>query len=338
VVDTDREELSDRRVIDWPSLVAPGALVVLNDTKVVKARLIGTKAATSGRAELLLVQRCETETDRKGAETRASVERWTAIGKGLRELRGQELLFGEGELSCIVEGPSEAQGLFFVRLTARSSTVGQAIDAHGRVPIPPYIRRSDDAADVDRYQTVYARSPGAIAAPTAGLHLTTSILDELRAKGARIAHLTLHVGLGTFQPVSAEDLDHHSMHAEWMQITDALVEEVAATRARRAPVVAVGTTVVRALEAARDVERPGFVRPYQGETRLLIQPGYSFGVVDALLTNFHLPRSTLLALVAGFAGRERILRAYEEAVRRGYRFYSYGDAMWLPRSAGGNRS
>jgi S-adenosylmethionine:tRNA ribosyltransferase-isomerase len=335
VVDTDCDELADRRIVDWPSLVAPGSLVVLNDTKVVKARLIGSKSATSGRAELLLVQRCEPDPD---FTEPASVERWRAIGKGLRELRGQELVFGHGDLSCVVEGPSDVDGIYVVRLHARHGTVSDAIDAHGRVPIPPYIRRSDDDADVDRYQTVYARSPGAIAAPTAGLHLTTSILDELRAKGARIAHLTLHVGLGTFQPVSAEDLDHHSMHAEQMQITQALVDEVAAARARRAPVVAVGTTVVRALEAARDVERPGFVRPYQGETRLLIQPGYSFGVVDALLTNFHLPRSTLLVLVAGFAGRERILRAYEEAVRRGYRFFSYGDAMWLPRSASGHRS
>jgi S-adenosylmethionine:tRNA ribosyltransferase-isomerase len=340
VVDPDRDQLTDRRIVDWPSLVPPGALVVLNDTKVVKARLIGRKAATSGRAELLLVQRCDAEppSSTGPSEQALSVERWRAIGKGLRELKGQELLFGDGELRAMVEGPSDVEGLFFVQLTAVRATVAEAIDAHGRVPIPPYIRRPDDGADVDRYQTVYARRPGAIAAPTAGLHLTTEMIDELRARGARIAHLTLHVGLGTFQPVAADDLDHHPMHAEWMQIAPPLVEEVAAARARGAPVVAVGTTVVRALEAARSTERPGLIKPYEGETRLLIQPGYAFGVVDAMLTNFHLPRSTLLALVAAFAGRERVLGAYEEAIRRGYRFYSYGDAMWLPPSASGHRS
>jgi S-adenosylmethionine:tRNA ribosyltransferase-isomerase len=337
VVDADTGDLADRRVADWPKLVPAGALVVLNDTKVVKARLIGRKATTSGRAELLLVQRCEPQ-PASGGDSGALVERWRAIGKGLRELRGQELVFGDGDLVAIVEGPSEVDGLFSVRLTARRGSVTQAIDAHGRVPIPPYIRRPDDTDDANRYQTVYARRPGAIAAPTAGLHLTSAMLEELRAKGARVAHLTLHVGLGTFQPVSTDDLDHHPMHAEWMQVTPALVEEVAAARARGAPVVAVGTTVVRALEAARNVERPGFVTPFEGETRLLIQPGYSFGVVDALLTNFHLPRSTLLALVAAFAGREVVLRAYREAVVRGYRFYSYGDAMWVAPRSGRERS
>jgi S-adenosylmethionine:tRNA ribosyltransferase-isomerase len=334
VVDAGSDELLDRKIADWPSLVPDGALVVLNDTKVLKARLIGRKVATSGRAELLLVQRCEPAVESEGAR---EGERWRAIGKGLRDLRGQTLEFGEGELHAVVEGPSDVEGLFFVRLTAARGTASQAIEAHGRVPIPPYIRRPDDSADAERYQTVYARHPGAIAAPTAGLHLTTTMLDELRKKDVRIAQVTLHVGLGTFQPVNAEDLDHHPMHAEWMQVTTALADEVAAARARGAPVVAVGTTVVRALEAARDVERPGSVRPYEGETRLLIQPGYSFGVVDALLTNFHLPRSTLLALVAAFAGRERVLGAYGEAVTRGYRFYSYGDAMWIPRRAPGAR-
>jgi S-adenosylmethionine:tRNA ribosyltransferase-isomerase len=322
VVDAGSGAFADRRVVDWPSLVAPGALIVLNDTSVVKARLLGRKAATSGRAELLLVQKCD------GAD-----QRWRAIGKGLGELRGQKLVFGDGELIAEVEGPSDVEGLFFVRLTAERGSVTAAIDAYGKVPLPPYIRRPADAGDIERYQTVFARRPGAIAAPTAGLHLTTTVLEEVQRKGARIAYLTLHVGLGTFQPAVADDLDHHSMHAEWMQVTPSLAHQIQAARERGAPVIAVGTTVVRALEAARDVERPGMIVPFEGETRILIQPGYAFGVVDALLTNFHLPRSTLLALVAAFAGRERVLQAYEEAVRRGYRFYSYGDAMWIPRRA-----
>jgi len=325
VVDPALDSLGDSRIVDWPSLVPAGALVVLNDTSVVKARLLGHKAITSGRAELLLVQRANEASD--------GTERWRAIGKGLRDLRGQELVFGDGSLIAVVEGPSDVEGLFFVRLSAKRGRVSDAIDAHGWVPIPPYIRRPADAADTERYQTVYARAPGAIAAPTAGLHLTTTLLEELRQKGARIAHVTLHVGLGTFQPVAVDDLDQHPMHAEWMQVTPALVAEVTSARERGAPVVAVGTTVVRALEAARDPERKGMIMPFEGETRILMQPGYAFAVVDALLTNFHLPRSTLLALVAAFAGRERILGAYREAISRGYRFYSYGDAMWIPRRA-----
>jgi S-adenosylmethionine:tRNA ribosyltransferase-isomerase len=199
------------------------------------------------------------------------------------------------------------------------------------MPIPPYIRRPDDVADDQRYQTVYGCVPGAIAAPTAGLHLTEAMLSELERRDVRVGRLTLHVGLGTFAPITATDLDDHPMHVEWMRVPEALVRQIAEARSRGGSVVAVGTTVVRALETAADRERPGFVVPTEGKTRLLIQPGYTFRVVDSLLTNFHLPRSTLLALVAAFAGRARILEAYREAVRRGYRFYSYGDAMWIPK-------
>jgi S-adenosylmethionine:tRNA ribosyltransferase-isomerase len=315
-------ELADRTMADWPSLVRPGSLVVLNDTRVVKARLLGKKAKTGGKAELLLVDRVD---EAGGAET------WRALGKGLRELVGQELVFGEGALAAFVEGASGDDGLFLVRLSTSLGSVERALAEHGHVPIPPYIRRPDDAADVERYQTVYGRVPGAIAAPTAGLHLTESMLDELAQKGVRVAHLTLHVGLGTFQPVAAADLDDHPMHGEWRKISETLAHEVAEARRRGAPVVAVGTTVVRALESAADPERSGFVVPVEGETRMLIQPGHAFRVVDALLTNFHLPRSTLLALVSAFAGRARILDAYREAVRRGYRFFSYGDATWFER-------
>jgi S-adenosylmethionine:tRNA ribosyltransferase-isomerase len=191
------------------------------------------------------------------------------------------------------------------------------------------MRRGDDGRDRERYQTVFAREPGAVAAPTAGLHLSEALLDRLRARGVVIASVTLHVGLGTFQPVVADDLDDHPMHAEVFTVPAGTVEAVAAARERGAPVVAVGTTVVRALETAADPEREGSVRAMQGETRLLIQPGYRFRVVDQLLTNFHLPQSTLLALVAAFAGRERALSAYALAIRDKYRFYSYGDAMLI---------
>jgi S-adenosylmethionine:tRNA ribosyltransferase-isomerase len=328
VLDPLIAELGHREIRDWPSLVPPGALVVLNDTKVVKARLLGTKPIGGGKAELLLVEPTEVSPDG------GRVQKWRAIGKGLGHLQGQALVFGEGALTAVIEGPSRVEGLFDVRLTAREAPVDEALAEHGHVPVPPYIRRADDADDVERYQTVYARVAGAIAAPTAGLHLTEELLAELRRRDARIGFLTLHVGLGTFQPVAVEDLDHHPMHAERMAVSEALVREVAAARARGAPVVAVGTTVVRALETVADPEREGHIVPAEKTTRLLLQPGHRFRVVDALLTNFHLPRSTLLALVSAFAGRERTLAAYREAVRAGYRFFSYGDAMWIPRRVG----
>jgi S-adenosylmethionine:tRNA ribosyltransferase-isomerase len=325
VLDPAMAELAHREVRVWPSLVPPGALVVLNDTRVVKARLLGTKGSGGGKAELLLVEpfAASSDADRE--------QKWRAIGKGLARLQGQALIFGEGALTARVEGPSRVEGLFDVTLTARGNPVQTALAEHGHVPVPPYIRRADDAGDVERYQTVYARVAGAIAAPTAGLHLTEQLLAELRERGAHIAFLTLHVGLGTFQPVAVADLDQHPMHAEWIDVSEKLVQAVADARERGAPVVAVGTTVVRALESAADPERGGHIVRTEGKTKLLIQPGYRFRVVDALLTNFHLPRSTLLALVAAFAGQERTLAAYREAVRAGYRFFSYGDAMWIPR-------
>ncbi|HEY3592287.1 MAG TPA: tRNA preQ1(34) S-adenosylmethionine ribosyltransferase-isomerase QueA [Polyangiaceae bacterium] len=329
VVDSEKSELRDAHVYDWPDLVAPGSLVVLNDTKVIHARLLGRKS-TGGKVELLLVEKSE-------SGDRPDVERWRALGKGLGELMGQTIAFESAApapaLTALIEGPSSRQGLFEVALSAHAGSVAEAIDAHGHVPIPPYVRRADDAADRERYQTVFAREPGAVAAPTAGLHLSRALLDRLAERGVRTAEVTLHVGLGTFQPVAVDDLDDHPMHAEWMRVTAAVAAAIAAARERGAPVVAVGTTVVRALESAADPARPGYVVPTSRETRMLIQPGYDFRVVDALLTNFHVPRSTLLALVAAFAGRARILEAYRYAIGNGYRFYSYGDAMWLPRKA-----
>ena len=224
-------------------------------------------------------------------------------------------------------------GLLEVLLwAAGGEPVGEQLEACGHVPLPPYIKRTDVIEDAARYQTVYARHAGAIAAPTAGLHLTPGILDRLVARGCEVASVTLHVGLGTFQPVQADDLDQHSMHAEDFELPEPTVAAIARARARGAAVVAVGTTTVRALESAADSERPGHVRAMSGETRILIQPGHRWRVVDALLTNFHQPRSTLMALVCAFGGTERLLAAYQVAIRERYRFFSYGDAMLLWRA------
>lgn len=344
VVDPGRPDLVDAHVFDLPDLVAPGSLVVLNDTKVVRARLLGRKP-TGGKVELLLVEPCA---GRPAGRAIATTERWRVLGKGLGELLGQEISFGAG---APAQGPSPLlvariagrppaghgggpiSGLFEVELAARTGSVADALEALGSMPIPPYVRRAADAGDDERYQTVFARAPGAVAAPTAGLHVSKALLDRFVDRGIRVSYVTLHVGLGTFQPVAVSDLDQHPMHAEWMHVSAEVAAEVASARRRNAPVVAVGTTVVRALETAADPDHAGHVVPTEGETRMLIQPGYAFRVVDALLTNFHVPRSTLIALVAAFAGRARLLEAYAHAIRQGYRFYSYGDAMWLPRRA-----
>jgi S-adenosylmethionine:tRNA ribosyltransferase-isomerase len=311
--------LEHRAVRDFPDLVPEGALVVLNDTRVRRARLLLERAETGGKVELLLL---------KPSGATDGEERWQAIGRANKPLREGARLRAPG-LEVRIE---RAGDVLEVALAAEGG-VEAWLARSGHVPIPPYLRRSDEPLDDERYQTVFAEKLGSVAAPTAGLHLSAALLERLRARGVVLASLTLSIGLGTFRPVEAEDLDQHAMHTESIEVPAALVEEVARARSRRAPVVAVGTTVVRALESAADAERPGQVRPFHGETSLLIQPGYAFRVVDALLTNFHQPKSTLLALVAAFAGRARVLEAYAVAVNEGYRFLSYGDAMWLPRRA-----
>lgn len=311
-------------------LIPRGALLVVNDTRVVPARLLGHKVGTGGKVEIFLVRRL----GQPGA-----TERWEALGRASKPLReGMEIEFGPdhpSRLCARIIGARAAgaeDGLLEVALhSPTGASVVDAVAALGHVPLPPYLRRGDDTADRERYQTVFARAPGAVAAPTAGLHLSERLLQRLAGAGIERADITLHVGLGTFQPVSAEDLDDHPMHAEAFEIPEATASAVARARARGAPIVAVGTTVVRALESAADLERVGLVRPMIGETRLLIQPGYRFRVIDRLLTNFHLPQSTLLALVSAFAGRERVLRAYRAAIEARYRFYSYGDAMLVAR-------
>jgi S-adenosylmethionine:tRNA ribosyltransferase-isomerase len=324
-----REAPADRTIRDLPELVPPGALVVINDTRVLPARLLGRKRDTGGRVELLLLRRAG------GPAPSARAERWEALGRASKGLRPEmRLELGEaGEIEASVVATGEG-GLVLVDLSTHDGgPLAAAIESVGHVPLPPYLGRPDELEDRARYQTVFARVPGAVAAPTAGLHLTEALMARMRARGVAFGAVTLHVGLGTFQPVTVDDLDEHPMHAEALVVSRELATQIAEARERGSPVVAIGTTVVRALESAADPERPGHVRPLDAETRMLIQPGYAFRVVDALLTNFHLPRSTLLALVAAFAGRERVLDAYRTAVERGYRFFSYGDAMYLPRRA-----
>ncbi len=315
--------LQHRIVTDLAEHVAPGTLVVVNDTKVIPARILGTKEGTGGKTEVFLVKRLP---DRVGEA--GNLERWSALARASKALRPGTRITKD---ALVVEFEGKADdGLFEVRLSTRDgSAVAATRLAAGQVPLPPYIRRDVRAEDAERYQTVFARVEGAVAAPTAGLHLTTALLDRLRSRGCVIETCTLHVGLGTFQPVTVDDLDDHPMHAETFEISPALAAAIGAARTRGAPVLAVGTTVVRALESAKDPARPGHVRVCAEDTRILIQPGYTFSIVDRLLTNFHLPKSTLLALVAAFT--PRILDVYAAAVKERYRFFSYGDAMLLDR-------
>jgi S-adenosylmethionine:tRNA ribosyltransferase-isomerase len=308
--------------------VAPGTLLVVNDTRVLRARILGVKEGTGGKTEIFLVRKVEEllEGDR-------SVQRWRAMARASKGLRpGMRVV--KGDLVIELEGRSD-DGLFVVRIHARDGRpIDDALREAGQIPLPPYIKRDVASDDDERYQTVFARAEGAVAAPTAGLHLTHALLARLEARGCEIASCTLHVGLGTFQPVTVEDLDDHPMHTEYFEVPRATAAAIARARERGAPVLAVGTTVVRALESAKDEARPGHVRPCAEETKILVQPGYRFAVVDRLLTNFHLPQSTLLALVSAFAGTDRVLDAYRLAVRERYRFFSYGDAMLLDRAEG----
>jgi S-adenosylmethionine:tRNA ribosyltransferase-isomerase len=326
LLEVRREGLADRAIVDLPDLLEPGSLLVVNDTKVIPARLLGHKAQSGGKIELLLVRKIEAR-----LEGDRPVELWRAMGKASKPLRlPLDVTLGPGAgLEARVLGRAD-DGLLEVELRgAAGGTIEGALERVGHVPLPPYLGRDDEPDDRERYQTVFARAPGAVAAPTAGLHLTRALLGRLAVRGVALATVTLHVGPGTFQPVSADDLDAHPMHEEWYEVSRTAAAAVEAARARGGAVVAVGTTVVRTLETAADPARPGLVRPGRGSTKLLIQPGYEVRVVDALLTNFHLPRSTLMSLVAAFAGRSRVLAAYEHAVRERYRFSSYGDAMLL---------
>lgn len=307
-----------RLVSDLVDLLGPEDLIVLNETKVRRARLIchrprGVEGSGGARVELLFLH-CE------------QGQLWQALGKANRPLRPGDRLIAEG-LELSIQSRLE-NGTLRVEV---NGDLEQALLEQGTMPIPPYMERIADADDLERYQTVFAQRLGSAAAPTAGLHLTEEMLGAIYAKGVRSARLTLHVGLGTFRPVSVEDLDNHPMHSEEIEVSEEVVSEIAQTRARGGRVVAIGTTAVRALESAQDSDRRGQVRAQKRWTNLLIQPGYDFRVVDALWTNFHQPRSTLLALVSAFAGIERTRSAYQSALENEYRFLSYGDAMWIPQ-------
>jgi S-adenosylmethionine:tRNA ribosyltransferase-isomerase len=304
--------LADRAFADLPGLLALGDLLVMNDTRVIKARLLGAKQS-GGQAEVL-VERIVGE-----REALALVRVNHGVKPGLR-------IEFEGGAWARVLGREDT----FARLEF-SEPVDALLERLGRVPLPPYIAHAADAHDESRYQTVYARAPGAVAAPTAGLHFDAAMLDALRVRGIGIAHVTLHVGAGTFQPVRVEDLSEHCMHAERYEIPQATVDAIDAARANGGRIIAVGTTSLRALESAAD--ESGALRAGAGETRLFITPGYRFRVVDRLVTNFHLPRSTLFMLVCAFGGMQALRAAYAHAIRERYRFFSYGDAMLIEAPA-----
>ncbi len=307
------------RVRDLPRLLRPGDLVVANDTRVIPARLFARRADTPGDPlgiELLLVEKLGPST-------------WEVLAKpGKRTRPGAVLHLAEGLLAEVMALRDDGR-----REVRFSAEVEPFLDRLGHVPLPPYIKRADDEEDRERYQTVFAKHPGAIAAPTAGLHLSTEILAELTAAGIEVGSVTLHVGIGTFKPVTAELVHEHQMERERWEIKEETAAAIARTKRAGGRIVAIGTTVVRALEsAAAESGEGGEIHAGSGATRLFITPGYSFRAVDVLMTNFHLPCSTLLMLVSAFAGKERIFAAYREAIRTGYRFYSYGDAMLVERT------
>jgi len=317
VLDRRSADMQHRQVRDLPALLRPGDVLVVNDTRVIPARLRG-QTESGARVEVLLVHERDART-------------WECLGRPIKRLRpGKRVVFAGG-MGATVANVSE--GRVRLRFDAGRSVL-EMLQEHGEMPLPPYVHRpvGGVAADRERYQTVYARVPGAVAAPTAGLHLTQPLVEALAGAGVEIARLTLHVGPGTFLPVRESDVRQHRMEPEWVEIPEATVEAVARAKREHRRVIAVGTTTTRALESRATAAG---LMSGSGWAGAFILPGHVFGVVDALLTNFHLPQSTLLMLVSAFAGREKILRAYREAVQRGYRFYSYGDAMLIGDGLGG---
>lgn len=304
--------VADRFMHEFPQLLHPDDLLVFNNTKVIPARLHGRKAS-GGKVEVLVERLLDSH--RLLAHVRASKS----------PKPGGRLLLGDAGIPVRVRGRQE--DLFELEFQL-DTPVLELLEQYGHVPLPPYIRRDDQASDRSDYQTLYAKHPGAVAAPTAGLHFDQDLLAKLQAKNIQTCFVTLHVGAGTFQPVRVARLEDHIMHAEYIDVDASVCEAVQATRLRGGRVIAVGTTVVRSLESAA---QQGKLEPFSGDTRLFITPGYRFKVVDAMLTNFHLPQSTLLMLVCAFAGYEAVMAAYRHAIKQRYRFFSYGDAMYLER-------
>jgi S-adenosylmethionine:tRNA ribosyltransferase-isomerase len=310
ILDGKTGDYRDGMFTDLPDLLQPGDLLVLNDTRVIPARLYGLKDS-GGKVEILIERLLDNE--RLLAQVRASKT----------PKPGTRIHIGEVVMLEVEERRDEFHVL---RLLQGGPGWLDLLEEYGHMPLPPYIQRAAEAMDAERYQTVYANEPGAVAAPTAGLHFTDDVLARIAHRGVDIGYVTLHVGAGTFQPVRAEEIENHRMHSEWFQVDADLCEQVRRAREGGGRIVAAGTTVVRCLESATGEEG---LEPVSGETAIFIYPGYRFRAVDCLLTNFHLPESTLLMLVCAFAGRDNVLRAYRYAVEERYRFFSYGDAMFL---------
>ncbi|MDQ6989229.1 MAG: tRNA preQ1(34) S-adenosylmethionine ribosyltransferase-isomerase QueA [Mariprofundaceae bacterium] len=304
----------DRMIRDLPKLVQEGDVWVINDTKVIPARLMGKKES-GGKVEILLL------------EPQGEDHVWLAWGKANKPLQVGALIHFSASFSAKILSREGKE----VRVLLLADDVGEAIEQHGHMPLPPYIDRPDSAEDKQRYQTVFAEHQGAVAAPTAGLHFTAALMQAMQDAGATFVRLTLHVGPGTFQPVQVEDTAQHQMHEEAYVISKQVAETIQQAKKTGRRIVAVGTTSLRALEAA---SQSGTLLAGAGRTDIFITPGYDFKMVDALLTNFHLPKSTLLMLVAALAGKDRVFQAYQHAIAQAYRFYSYGDAMLLTRKRG----
>lgn len=312
LLEVEGGHFSDRAIADLPELLAPGDLLIFNDSKVIPARLFATNISREGRPgiEVLLHQ-----------QVRNGWKVFAKPGKKLKE--GDILEIAPGFHAEVVQ--KHKTGEVTLSFNASGTEFFVLLEAHGHMPLPPYIAREDKAEDKQHYQTLFAKHEGSVAAPTAGLHFTSALMEQLKARGVNFAYVTLHVGAGTFQPVKAERVQDHQMHAEYYTLTQETVDAIQQTKQAGGRVIAVGTTSLRTLEGSE-------LKPGSGETRLFITPGFRFKVVDMLITNFHLPRSTLLMLVSAFAGQENIRRAYAHAIASDYRFYSYGDACLLHKS------
>jgi len=325
VLNRDKGSLEDRHFADLPEYLKAGDVLVMNDSRVMHARLLGTKVSTGAKIELFLLK--EESTPHKGAAV------WEALARPARRLKkGDEVDFGPKLRARVVEKREDGSLAVEFAFDALARGFFEVVEQVGTVPLPPYIHRAADAVDAERYQTVYAREFGSAAAPTAGLHFTTELLEGLRLKGVETHFVTLHVGLGTFRPVQAAQIEQHEMHEEFYQVSADTAAAINAARAQGRRIICVGTTSVRTLESAAVVGPDGQARMQAGwgSTRLYIYPGgRGFAVTDGLITNFHLPKSTLLMLVSAFYDREKVLAAYAHAVKQRYRFFSYGDAMLI---------
>jgi len=351
IVDRANNAWEDSAFRSLPERLRGDELIVVNNARVIPARLLGRRAGVRaekpGRNRRVLREFLSSEIEVL-LTRQVSPEEWEALVRPGKKMQlGERVSFGQGELVAEVVGRGE-YGLRRLRLSAEGN-VHEAIERLGHVPLPPYIARNDEPADRERYQTIFAQQPGAVAAPTAGLHFSPAIIDQIKQRGIEIAAITLDVGLGTFQPIHEEEIENHHIHSERYEISEHTANAIRDARRDSRPILAVGTTVVRAVEdaavktsakrqaslpiasrsASNDVNSDLVIEPGSAEADIFIKPGHKFRVVDQLLTNFHLPESTLLVLVSAFAGRELILRSYRHAVEAGYRFYSYGDCMWI---------